>query len=121
MKSVFGHGSLRAGWRLSARSVATLLLAVISFDLTADARCDPVSRMAREHAAQAGPQSEDVGREACAPSCLPDCYCCSSSLGAVVVSVPQGSTEVVVLPPDRAGTRPAGVRPVPYHPPPLAS
>jgi hypothetical protein len=73
------------------RGAACLLLSAIALDLLADAGCDavfaPGSATPSVRAQDQGHQSD---REACSSICVPDCFCCSSSVAA---------GPVIVLPP----------------------
>src|SRR5207249_2519070 len=70
-------------WKALIKSVAILVLALLALDL-GDAWCDPlILPMAGPGitASPAGPA------EACAGICVPDCFCCSTSVPAVHVTL----------------------------------
>ena len=74
------------------RGAACLLLSAIALDLVADAGCDATFALgpATGAAVRAQDEGQPSDREACSSVCVPDCFCCSSSVAA-------GS--VIVLPP----------------------
>jgi len=77
--------------------IAVILLAVSLGDLAFDADCDPVSAPGGELAVSLADECE---ADACAAGCVPDCFCCSRSLGAdprVLLPVPDGVTPAAVL------------------------
>jgi hypothetical protein len=106
-------------WRRSgARLAALLLAAVVCADVTLDAACDPIGLPGPASAAPAF--SADTGNgDACAESCVPDCFCCSRSETAVQVLALPGLTALAQAPSPAPVSVLAVVRPVP-EPPPLA-
>ena len=106
-------------WRgTSPRLVALLLAAVVCADVTLDAACDPIGLPGPASAAAAS--SADRGpADACAESCVPDCFCCSRSETAGPALVLPGLTALARVPSPDPVSVPAIVRPVP-QPPPLA-
>jgi hypothetical protein len=70
------------------RGAACLLLSAITLNLLADATCDVTLALGP---ATAAVQSQDQGRhsdrEPCSSVCVPDCFCCCSSVGAGPVIV----------------------------------
>jgi hypothetical protein len=104
-------GRLTAAVRLAA---ALALLLAIGSDLAADSRC---------HAGPAAPAPAGAAalqapsQEACGAACVPDCYCCSTpSVGlATALLEPTGPARPLVAVAE--DDCPAGVRPLPYHPP----
>jgi hypothetical protein len=101
---------------LALRLVATLLLAVILSDVVGDADCDiPNTAVAADVSMSAGGGAGSG--EPCASFCVPDCFCCSRSVGAAAVIAPPRPIPLTVLDtPDRERW-PQGVRPVIDHPP----
>lgn len=67
--------------RISSRLVALGLLAVIALDIP-DAECDPVRIQGDQPGVSA---SLEHGDDPCSARCVPDCFCCSSTLLAVPV------------------------------------
>jgi hypothetical protein len=100
------------------RLVALLLAAVVCADVTLDAACDPIG-LPRAASAEAEFCTGSGPADACAETCVPDCFCCSRSETAGPALVLPGLTVLAqALSPDTASV-PAVVRPVP-QPPPLA-
>jgi len=102
----------RARW---FRVLACLFVCAILADIAFDASCDAVSTytVSGPGIAASGAGAQDP----CANGCVPDCFCCSQSVtrGPAVLPPDAGpATLTVSLPPNPA---PAGIRPVPYHPP----
>jgi len=106
-------------WRgTGARLVAWLLAAVVCADVTLDAACDPIGFPGPASAAAAF-SADSESRDACAETCVADCFCCSRSETAGPALVLPGLTALAQTPsPDPASVR-SVVRPVP-EPPPLA-
>lgn len=100
------------------RLVALLLAAVVCTDVTLDAACDPIGL--RGPASVAAASSADCGpADACAGSCVPDCFCCSRSEAAGPALVLPSLTALAQVPSPDPVSVSAVVRPVP-EPPPLA-
>lgn len=102
------------GRRMGLRLVALALAAVVCADVTLDAACDPL-RMPDSIVSVSGASSE--AEDACAESCVPDCFCCSRS---------ETAGPALALPPptllrQTAAATPAsitaGIRPVSELPP----
>lgn len=110
------HSGLR-----TLRAAACLLLAAISLDLAADTSCDappPLGSTLAVLAGEAGPAGDG---EACAPVCVPDCFCCSRSVPATAVIVPPAPVLLSTLDRPARERGAGGFRPVVDHPPlPLA-
>ncbi len=98
--------------------MALLLAAVACADVTLDAACDPVRPPGPASAAAAFSAATGNG-DACAESCVPDCFCCSRSEAAVPALVLPDLTALAKVPSPDPTSVPAIVRPVP-EPPPLA-
>jgi len=101
---------------LVLRVAAMLLLAVILSDVVGDADCDiPNTAVAADVSMSPG-----VGAgsgEPCASFCVPDCFCCSRSVGAAAVIAPTRPVPLTVLDAPAREHWPQGVRPVIDHPP----
>jgi hypothetical protein len=98
--------------------VAFLLASVVCADLTLDAACDPTAFPGPASAAAA--RSADTGNgDACADSCVLDCFCCSRSETAVLALALPGLTVLAHAPCSGPVWVTAVARPVP-EPPPLA-
>lgn len=67
--------------RIGFRIVIVGLLAIIALDMT-DASCDPV-RIQGDRPVVSAP--EEHAGDPCSAQCVPDCFCCSSTLVAVPV------------------------------------
>jgi len=67
----------------TARWVALLVLCILALDLT-DAACDPLV-LSFGTASLSATQAGDG--DPCAGTCVPDCFCCSSSVPAVQLSL----------------------------------
>ena len=106
-------------WRRTGpRLVALLLAAVVCADVTLDAACDPIGLAGP--ASTAAAFSADTGTgDACAETCVADCFCCSRSETAGPALALPGLTALAQAPPPDPAFVPAVVRPVP-EPPPLA-
>jgi len=98
------------------RLAASLLLAMIVADVAADASCDLPDAQVRAEATLC-PANTSANTEPCASFCVPDCFCCSRSVGAAAVIAPP--RPVLLKPVDAPAmeNRPEGVRPVIDHPP----
>jgi hypothetical protein len=99
---------------MGLRLVALALAAVVCADVTLDAACDPL-RMPSSVASVFSADGESG--DACAESCVPDCFCCSRS---------ETAGPALALPPptllrQTAAATPAsitaGIRPVSELPP----
>ena len=98
--------------------VALMLAALVCADVTLDAACDPIRLPAAAAAAAAfSPDSETS--DACAETCVADCFCCSRSETAGPALVLPGLTALAPAPSLDPASVPAVVRTVP-QPPPLA-
>jgi hypothetical protein len=65
--------------RIGPRLVALLLAAVVCADVTLDAECDPIGI---PRSASTAVFAADAGTgDACAETCVGDCFCCSRSDG----------------------------------------
>ena len=69
----------RAAGRRLATVLALAVLAVIAFDL-GDAGCDPLAIGLGGARVTAAPEAATDG---CADLCLPDCFCCASTVAAI--------------------------------------
>ncbi len=67
--------------RIRFRLLALILLAVVALDIP-DAACDPM-RIPGGHSIMSSMPGQEA--DPCAASCVPDCFCCSSTLPAVPV------------------------------------
>ncbi len=91
MMNIFPRRQQKAWWQLVGQSAAILLLALFALDL-GDASCDPL-RVAGDLIFDL---PVDVTPDACANVCIPDCFCCSTSLTAVpefILAEPRPSHE----------------------------
>ncbi len=95
--------------------VAVLLLGAIPVDLVAS-RCD-LPRASGSRAAGVAAASGSTEADPCRSTCVPDCYCCSQSEGAVLGGVEHGPRVVVVAFGAPATRAIDGFRTLPYHPP----
>lgn len=114
MRSTGGGRARRGPWLLRASALA--LLAVILCDVAGDASCDlpsgpPVAADTAMSAADAG------STEPCASFCVPDCFCCSRSVGAVATIAPPRPAPLAAVDAPARERWPQGVRPVVDHPP----
>ena len=78
-------------------ATAIFLLVVSLGDLAIDADCDPLPPTTGELMVTVG---EGGDADACAAGCIPDCFCCSRSLGAgsrVSPPAPDGVAPVFVV------------------------
>ena len=100
--------------RTRLRLVALLLTTVVCADVTLDAACDPIGVPGPSTSVAA---ANAPSGDACAGSCIPDCFCCSRS---------ETAGPALALPPptllrQTAAATPAsitaGVRPVSELPP----
>lgn len=98
--------------------MAFLLAAAVCADVTLDAACDPIGLPGP--AKTAAVFCSDTGADdACAQSCVPDCFCCSRSETAGQALTLPPLTALAQAPTPIADSALAVVRPVP-EPPPLA-
>ena len=104
--------------RSGPRLVALLLAAVVCADMTLDAACDPVRLPGPASTVPAFSADAGTG-DACADTCVADCFCCSRSETAGPALVLPALTALAQVPYPSAESVPAVVRPVP-QPPPLA-
>jgi len=95
--------------------VALLLAAVVCADVTLDAACDPIRLPSPESTAVLSAGSE--ASDACAETCVADCFCCSRSETAVPAVALPGLTALAQAPPPAPVSVPAVVRPVLELPP----
>jgi hypothetical protein len=100
------------------RLVALLVAAVVCGDVTLDVACDPLGFPGPTSAA-AAVSAETANGDACAESCVPDCFCCSCSETAVPALVLPGLTALSQAPSPGPVSVAAVVGAVP-EPPPLA-
>ena len=100
------------------RLVAWLLAAVVCADVTLDAACDPI-RIPWPASAAAAFSADNETSDACAGTCVADCFCCSRSEAAVPALALPGLTVLAQAPSPDPVSVPAVVRPV-LEPPPLA-
>ena len=108
-----------SAWRATGpRLVALLLAAVVCGDMTLDAACDPI-RLPAPAATAAAFSADTVAADACAESCVPDCFCCSRSETAGPALTLPPLTALAQSPSPSPASLPSVVRPVP-EPPPLA-
>ena len=105
-------------WRATGpRLVALLVAAVVSADVTLDAACDPLRLPGPASAAAFCPDKES--RDACAETCVADCFCCSRSETAGPALDLPGLTASAHAPSPAPVAVSAVARPVP-EPPPLS-
>jgi hypothetical protein len=105
-----------------ARAAAIVLLAAISLDVLADAGCDaPALSDPGTIAVRAPEQGKRGGAEPCAPFCVPDCFCCSRSMGAAPTIMPPAPGLLSALDAPVKERWPKGFRPVVDHPPLLSA
>lgn len=93
-----------------------LFLCLILVDLGLDGNCDAVPMAGGSKLAFVA-RSTDRTPDACVDFCVPDCFCCSRSVTAAPTLLPPLGAPIAEAPEVRARPTPAGVRPVPYHPP----
>ena len=108
-----------ASWRKTGpRLVALLLAAVVCADVTLDAACDPIRLPGPASTVPAFSADAGTG-DACADTCVADCFCCSRSETAGPALILPGLTVLAQAAAAIAASVPAVVQPVP-EPPPLA-
>lgn len=100
-----------------ARLMAGALLVLIGADLVGDAACDLPLRVGQESRARLRTGAPDAPREACAAFCVPDCFCCSTSVAASAAVMPPSPVPLTAVAPIAHLRRPEGVRPVADRPP----
>jgi hypothetical protein len=106
-------------WRATGpRLVALLLAAVVCADMTLDAACDPIRLPGPVSTVPAFSADTGTG-DACADTCVADCFCCSRSETAGPALALPGLTALAQAASLDPASVPAVVRPVP-QPPPLA-
>lgn len=115
VKGLFRTRSRR--WAGAARLVAALLLALICADLVADARCDVDAKAAVADSTLVAGGLDRGSDEPCVSFCVPDCFCCSRSVGAVADVAPPRPALAAVSTPPASPRWPLGVRPVAVPPP----
>jgi hypothetical protein len=93
-----------------------LFVCLIVSDLAWDASCDDRSVSATSGVAVSVTPA-DHNRDACAPLCVADCYCCSRSVSPSLIVVLPEAGPLAPVPAFSPTPSPDGVRPVPYHPP----
>jgi hypothetical protein len=98
------------------RGLACLFLGAIVADLALDGNCDPPETVvaAATSVTASGPAG---AQDSCARVCVPDCYCCSHSVAYGPSTLPPDAGPVRLAPAPRPVAVPAGVLPLPYHPP----
>lgn len=102
--------------RVWVRLVAALFVCLIVSDLTLDVACDgPAPTTAS--GVTITQSSNHQGRDACAPLCVADCYCCSRTVAASLTAVLPEVGASVILPAFSPTAPPDVVQSVPYHPP----
>jgi hypothetical protein len=107
-------------WRgTGLRLVAVLLAAVVCADVTLDATCDPIGLPSPAATTAALSANDGGATDACAGSCIPDCFCCSRSETAGPALTLPSLTALAQGPSPRPASVLSVVRPVP-EPPPLA-
>jgi len=100
--------------RTRLRLVALLLTTVVCADVTLDAACDPIGvprAVTSVVATNAG------STDACAESCIPDCFCCSRSETAgpaLALPLPALLRQTAAA---TSASITAGIRPVSERPP----
>lgn len=97
------------------RMTAVLCLSVIGLDLATDAGCDPIALGGARAAVMTADAHQDG--DACAPVCVPDCFCCSLSAGVATSPLPASLAPALPVAAYPSTSVSAGVHPVPYHPP----
>lgn len=97
------------------RGLAALFLLAIFADVALDAKCDPLPTVS--DAGSAFSARGSAANERRAPGCVPDCFCCSRSLAVGLAVPPPVLGSLAAAPLLKPLPAPAGVRPVPYHPP----
>ena len=108
-----------SSWRRTGpRLVALLLAAVVCADMTLDAACDPI-RLPGPASTVPAFAAETASGDACAETCVADCFCCSRSETAGPALILPGLTVLAQAAAASPHSVPAVVRPVP-EPPPLA-
>ena len=104
-------------WRgTGPRLVALLLVAGVCADVTLDASCDPIGLLGPASAAAAFSADTGTG-DACANTCVADCFCCSRSETAGPALALPGLTALAQAPSPDPVFVAAVVRPVPELPP----
>ena len=93
---------------------AIFLLAVSLGDLAIDLDCDPLPLNAGALVVTGAP---DGDADACTGGCLPDCFCCSRSLGAEPRISPPARNGVTALVGVAAPGLPSGFSLLSEHPP----
>ena len=101
--------------RVALRLLAALLVCLILTDLTLDASCDasPPQPFAGVVLSDGGGSAAD----ACAPVCVPDCYCCSRGVATAPALALPDQGPMTLAPPSPPVASPDGVHSVPFHPP----
>ena len=102
------------GRRMGLRLVALALAAVVCADVTLDAACDPL-RMPSSVASVFNTDFESD--DACAETCVPDCFCCSRSETAGPALALPPPTLLARSATATAASITAGIRPVSELPP----
>lgn len=95
-----------------------MLLTLIGADLVAAARCEGEGGAASAESTLAAADGERNSGEPCLSFCVPDCYCCSRSVGAVAGVAPPRPALAANSTPPVSQRWTLGVRPV-ADPPPL--
>jgi len=108
-----------SSWRgTGLRLLVLLLAAVVCADVTLDAACDPI-RLPGTASTVPAFAAETGSGDACADTCVADCFCCSRSETAGPALILPGLTVLAQAAAASPHSVPAVVRPVP-EPPPLA-
>jgi len=107
----------RTWGRVAIRLTAGLLLVAIGADLAADARCDATTPLAGSLSVRTEERDPRTSGDACAPVCVPDCFCCSRSTAASAAVFPADLGPLVVLDTPLVHLPSEGVVPLVYHPP----
>jgi hypothetical protein len=108
--------------RLFARLAACLLLVAIGADLFADVDCAPhFTATADADRTLTAPAGGGAASDACAQVCVPDCFCCSTSVAAAARVLPPAPAFRTVAEPESGERWRQGLRPVLDLPPLLLS
>ena len=103
---------------MALRAAVCLLLAVIAFDVTADAACDSISLgAAAASTTEVRGGAPSGSNESCADFCVPDCFCCSRSVAAGPAVFPPEPQPLTRVDPPATDDGSDGVRPVVDRPP----
>jgi len=112
------NGHARRRLFAALRVPACLLLFAIAADIVADTRCDKGSSSSASTAGVRGAvEGQRQTDEPCGSFCVPDCFCCSSSVAAAPAVVPPEPRPLAPLAAPTLERWSEGVRPVVDHPP----